>query len=165
MVDGDRLGPEEIRDLPDRSQVARERALEALSLMRERGVSATAAADQVGIALETLKKYAGQALRKTESGAWKAKPRDRITRFMKFPTPKGLTLLDVHDSRTASEIGRYWEAVRKYLRTGDEKVLWPFEGRTIEVQGEFHDFLTDPFLLKRFARAGEISFPTIYGLT
>lgn len=68
MARGTRLTPEEIEELPEPSRTARERALEALSLMRDEGLSATAAADRAGTTLKTVKKYAGRGLEKTESG-------------------------------------------------------------------------------------------------
>lgn len=159
-----RLTLEEIRRLPKRSQEARDRALEALALMRERGLSATAAAKRTGTTLETVKKYAGRGLEKEASGAWEPTPWDRIIRPMKVAKPKGVTSLPIRDSRTASKIGRYWQAVLTYLETGREDVLEPFEGFTFQVDGETHDLVTDRRTLKRLDGAGEISFEHIYGL-
>lgn len=160
-----RLTPEEIENLPIRSQLARDRALEALNLMRSEGLSATAASKRVGTTLKTVKKYAGRGLEKDESGEWDPKPWDRIIRPMKFPTPTGLMQLDVRDSRSASKLARYWADVREFVLTGNEKLLVPYRSETIQVRGDKHHFVTDPDVLKRLAKAGEISFSDIYDIT
>lgn len=159
-----RLHLDEIRDLPNPSKAARERALEALNLMRARGLSLTAAAYRVGTTRETMLKYAGRALEKNEAGEWVPKPWDRIIRPMRFPTPTGVRLLAVRDSRSASKIARYWAAVREFLLTGNEELLRPFRAETVQVEGEEHSFVTDPDTLMTLATAGEVRFEDLYGL-
>jgi hypothetical protein len=58
----------------------------------------------------------------------------------------------------ASDIGSYWNAVRRYTRTGDTSELWPFEGVFI---GDF-EFETDPDEIDVLALEGELEFEDIY---
>lgn len=157
-----RLDADAIRDLPDRSRAARDRALEVLTLMRQNGLSLTAAKDRVGTTRKTVLKYAGRALEKTESGEWSAKPWDRIIRLMRFPTPKGSRILAVRDSRSASKIARYWSAVDAFLKTGNPDGLKPFRNETVQVEGVEHPFITEPLLIERLGRAGEVRFEHLY---
>lgn len=160
-----RLYEEDILDLPERSRRARRKAITVINLMRKQGISLSAASDQVRTTRKTVLKYAGRALEKGESGEWKAKPWDRIIRPVKFPTPKGVKTLAVRDSRSADKVARYWAAVRKYRATGDEDLLDPFRGESVQVRGEKHTFITDPDILKRQARAGVVTFEHLYDST
>lgn len=162
MPTNKRLTPSEIEALPTRAREARQRALEALNRMRKEGLSASATADRAGTTLDTVKKYAGHALRQTEDGRWEANPWDRIIRLMKFPTPAGTKALDVRDSRSAEKIARYWAAVRDFLQTGSREALEPFHGETVQVRGTEHAFVTNASVLKRLGRAGEVRFEHIY---
>lgn len=160
-----RLDKEDIRALPDRSRRARLRALTVLNLMRDEGLSLTAAADRVGTTRKTVLKYTGRALEKDDAGEWEPRPWDRIIRLVKFPTPKGPITLAVRDSRSADKVARYWDAVGKFLETGNEKLLKPFRGEIVQVRGEQHEFVTDPDILKRQGRAGVVTFEHLYEST
>lgn len=157
-----RLTAEEIRDLPERSFRARRKALRALDLMRDKGISLTEAVSRVRTSRRTMLKYAEGGLRKTESGQWEPKPWDRIRRLMELPRPGGTEEIAIQDSRTASKVGRYQTAVKKFARTGDDTALEEFEGETFQVNGEEHEFLTDRDTLERLGFAGELSNEDIY---
>lgn len=143
-------------------QDARDRALEALALMRREGSSLTKAAKAAGTTADTLKKYARSALRRTKAGAWKATKWDRLAREMRFPTPSGPIELEIKDSRSASVLGSYWAAVDRYLKTGDSDVLHPFRGRAIRAGGVARVLVTDTRTLRRLAGAGVVEFEDIY---
>ena len=139
----------------------RTRALHAASLAR-RGLSLTKAARRAKTTIATVKRYAGTTIEKTTTGRYSAKRFDRMKRPMKVPTEWGTIVLDVRDSRKASELARYWNEVHNYLRTGIDTRLRRFSGKGITVVGEFYEYLTDLRELDRQARAGEIQFTDIY---
>lgn len=156
---------EELEALPEESRAARDRALEALHLIRHEGLSLTQATDQVGTTRRTMLKYAHWALEKDDSGEWKATPWDRIPRRMRFPTPSGQIVLFVKDSRSAEKVGRYANAVKQFLQTGDASGLKEFRNEVIQVNGKEHEFVTSTRVLRRLARAGEVRFEDLYPTT
>lgn len=157
-----RLTAGDIRQLPEKSVKARRRALRALDLMRDRGISLTEAVDRANTSRRTMLKYAGRGLEKNESGEWDPKPWDRIVRLMDLPRPGGQERIPIQDSRTASKVGRYKTAVKKFARTDDDSALEEFENVTFQVNGETEGFLTDRDTLKRLGFAGELSNENIY---
>lgn len=89
-----------------------------------------------------------------------------MRRKLKVPTSKGLRGISVRDSRQASQIGRYWNAVARYLRTGDTSALRKFRGKHIvDATGARVLLLTDLDELDRLGNAGVLSFETIYTRT
>lgn len=146
------------------SQLARQRALDALRQMREEGKSLTQAAWAAQTTPRTVHKYVAPALRKTPVGRYVPTRSDRLTRQLRFLTPDGVISLNVRGSRTASETARYWTAVDRYLRTGLTDALEEFKGRTIRIGKAAHPFVTDPGTLDRLANAGQVSFEDLYVL-
>jgi DNA-binding CsgD family transcriptional regulator len=144
--------------------IARERALEAVHLMRTYGYSLTRAARAAGTTVRTVRKYLPRALRKMESGRYRATPSDRYTRRMFFDTEGGRLAISVRGSRAASRIARHVAAVDRYLRTGSTEALQEFEGQTVKAGRVTYPFITDPVLLDRLAHAGEFSFESVYAL-
>ena len=140
---------------------ARTRALRAVSRTR-RGVSLSRAVRLEKTTIANAKHYAGTTIEKSATGRYSAKRFDRMKRPMRFPTEWGTVVLDVRDSRKASELARYWNEVHNYLRTGIDAGLRRFRGKGITVDGEFYEYLTDLSALDRQARAGEIQFEDIY---
>lgn len=90
-----------------------------------------------------------------------------LVRPMLVPTVDGLMTLDVRDSRTASRIGAYHNAVKIYLDTGNDRALRRFSGRRggVTVGKRFYPFITDTSILDRLADAGELGFDDLYGAT
>lgn len=143
---------------------ARQRALDAVRLMRTRGLSLHRAAADAGTTVNAVKRHAGSALDRTASGRYRATAYDRMVRPMLVPTPTGPVVLDVRDSRTASKLGAYWVAVGHYLETGDDRPLRTFRGKGITVNKRFYPFITDRTVIVRQADAGVITFDSIYVL-
>jgi hypothetical protein len=81
---------------------------------------------------------------------------------MRVLTDRGLVVLDVRSSRTASKVATFWNAVDTYLRTGDRRALAPYEGRSFLAEGHRMPFITDPRLLDRLAHAGQVTFEDLY---
>lgn len=157
-----RTAPNEIPALVE-SQLARERALDALSRMRREGRSLTRAAREAETTPRTVRKYVGRALTERR-GHPVAKPFDRLVRRMRFLTPRGNIDLTVRNSRTASRIAEHRAAVNHYLTTGDASWLRPFRGKSVRAEKVGRPFLTDPKTLSRLADAGEVAFEDLYAL-
>ena len=140
---------------------ARRRALDALARMRRDRVSLSRAAQLAETTPNAVLRYARRALRKVH-GHYAPTASDRLYRPMRFLTPRGQITLEVTNSHTASRIARYFEAVDHYLKTGDTKALRPFRRKHIRVGKVAYPFLTDPHVLDRLARAGEVTFEDLY---
>ena len=130
--------------------------------MRREGLSLGRAAREAGTTAAAVKRHAGPALAKTAGGRYRATATDRLTRPMLVPTPAGPVALDVRDSRSASRLGAYWAAVRRYLDTGDTSGLRTFRGKGIRLNKRFHPFVTDTDQLDPLADAGELAFDDLY---
>lgn len=154
--DLDRLRPSE--------REARGKVLKALSLMRNDSLSVGRAAREVGTTPNAIRRYAGTALEKDARGRYTAKHFDRLARSMTFYTDRGRITLDVRDSRCASRIGKYMNAVDHYLTTGDECPLRAFRGQSVRVDKLTYPFITDIGVLDTLAGAGELRFDSLYRL-
>lgn len=143
-----------------RAARAERRAVEALRLMRE-GKSLTAAARTAKTDPRTLKKYGAEAIRQ-EDLFYAPTPTDRLRRRMRVLTPKGLKIVDVWSSKTASRVAQHMAAFHHYLKTNDSSRLAPFRGVRFRVRGEVLTFVTDLRTLERLAHAGEVSFEDLY---
>ncbi|MBA2469158.1 MAG: hypothetical protein H0V37_07105 [Chloroflexia bacterium] len=154
--------PAAIRQLRPAERRARDRALDALQMMRREGLSLTRAAKRAGTTPNAVRRHAGRALEQTGSGGYRAKSYDRMVREMRFLTREGVIVLPVRDSRSASKIAHYMGAVDHYLRTGDDARLRRFRGKGVWVDKRFRPFITDLDLLDRLANAGEVSFEELY---
>jgi len=161
-----RSGADASRLRPDEQQ-ARRRALDAVSLMRKDGLSLGQAARAAGTTVNAVKRHAGPVLKRDDWGRYTAKASDRLVRPMLVPTLDGLMTLDVRDSRTASKIAAYHNAVKRYLDTGDDRALRRFAGRRggVTVAKRFYPFITDTAILDRLADAGELAFDDLYDAT
>ncbi len=146
------------------SQLAQQRAFDALRRMREEGQSLTRAARETQTTPRTMRKYVGPALSKDPTGRYSARRKDRLKRSLRFLTPQGVIALDVQGSRVASQIARYWAAVDRYLRTGLTDEVSEFRAKTIRVGKLSYPFVTDPRTLGRLANAGQVSFEDLYVL-
>ncbi len=159
------------KDLDALSEVEREKrsdAIEVLSLMRREGLGLRPAlrrfkAENPGSRLgeRSALKYIRPALHKAK-GRWTTKSSDRLLRIMLVPTKRGVVEIEIRDSRTASSLGAYWNAVRRFLETGDTSGLRPFRGKFITVGKLAYPFVTDPRSLSRLAEGGEFELDSIY---
>jgi hypothetical protein len=103
------------------------------------------------------------ALRKLRNGRWAAKKYDRLLRILPLPSRKGLIEVATRDSRQATIVGKYWNAVDLYRDTGDASALEQFQGEHVtDAKGNPVPLLTDLHELDRLGSAGVLSFETIY---
>jgi hypothetical protein len=112
----------------------------------------------------TVRRLGKTALRKLRNGRWAAKGTDRLLRVLPRPTSEGLVEVALSDSRQATVLGKYWNAVDLYRNTGDASRIQEFEGEyIIDAAGNHVPLLTDLRTLDRLGSAGVLSFETLYG--
>jgi hypothetical protein len=142
------------------------RALHVLVRMRgDKKESLSAAARAVGTTPDAVRRYAGSALTRGASGRYEAKASDRLYRKMKFLDANGTRAVEPANSREASKLGRYWDALEHYLRTGDDHQLRRFRRQLLRTRDKTSlPFLTDLDTINYLARAGELSFEDLYEL-
>lgn len=144
-------------------QLATQRALDALYLMRSKGLSLTRAAQEAHADPRTVRKRVGTTVVQTPSGRYAARPGDRMVRQMHFLTPQGVIAGEVRGSRNASLVAKHAAAVDRFLGpAGDPRPLRAFRGKSVRVDGVWMPFLTDLRLLKRLEAAGEVAFEELY---
>jgi uncharacterized protein YaaR (DUF327 family) len=149
------------KSLSPREKLSREKSLEVLSDMRRNNKSLTKASRDKGISIKTVRDSIG-AFKKVGS-RWIPKAYDRISRVMVINENGQMTSIEINDSRTASKIGRYHNAVKKYLETGDSTELKKFEGMKIkDAQGNTHTFETDTKAINEIAEG--IEEPEFYDI-
>ncbi|MDP9366682.1 MAG: hypothetical protein M3Q03_00155 [Chloroflexota bacterium] len=152
----------DVARLSPAEQAARRRALDALSRMRNDGLSLSHAAREAGTTVAAVQRHAGSALAKTARGRYRAKPSDRLVRSLPVPTRNGPITLEIRDSRAASLLGRYWSAVGRYLETGDDRALRRLRGKGITINKRFYPLITDLDVLDQLADGRELSFANLY---
>ena len=131
--------------------------------MRKEGTSLRVASRGAKVSPKTVLKTASSALRKNQSGRYKAKTNDRLIRTLMIPTPKGPQEINIRGLRAASLLGRYWIAVHKYYETGDKSVQ-KFSGEFVTAtDGVKYPLLTDLDVLNRLGSAGVLTFESLYG--
>jgi hypothetical protein len=140
-----------------------ERVIEAISKMRSGKVSLTQAARESRVSPRTVTKWGKSALRKGKSGKYVVKKNDNLLRILSIPTPEGPRSIALRGSKQASLLGEYWNAVHRYLQTGDTSRLKEFRGEHITNADGFDvPLLVDPEVLNRLGSAGVLSFESLY---
>jgi len=136
-----------------------------ISKMRANRVSLTQASIEIGIDPHTVTRLGKSALRKRKNGQYTAKRSDKLLRILAIPTSDGLHEIVTRDSRQASQLGKYWSALAKYLQTGDVSKLEKFSRRRkaiTDADGKKIRLLFDFAKLDELASAGVLSFESIY---
>ncbi len=147
----------------EREAQARERALATLALMRREKLALKAAAKAEHTSPRTVRRYVGSTLRQKGPGErYRPTTHDRIPRALHIVTPKRTLPITVRDSRTASRIGEYMNAVRLYVSSDDSSALARFRGKSFQAGGKTYRFVTDPAKLDRLADAGDLAIEGLY---
>ena len=150
----------------ERSQDTWNRVVHVVSRMRSDGLSLNKAAKEAGVSPRTVINWSGRALKKAPNGRYSAAKRDSLLRVVQVPTPKGSIDVALRDSRHASILGQYWDAVQKYLRTGDASGIEKFRRkRILDASGAEVPLITDLKELNRLGSAGVLSFESLYART
>ncbi len=143
-----------------------DRVIEAISKMRNSKVSLTQAAREARVSPRTVTKWGKAALRKNNSGKYVVKKNDNLLRVLSIPTTEGTQPIAVRGSKQASLLGEYWNAVHRYLQTGDISKFKGFRGQKIkDANGVDVPLLVDPAALNRLGSAGVLSFESLYART
>lgn len=145
----------ELQALRPAAREARRRAFQALAEARRTGEPIHKVARDYRVSLASLKRYLGPALEK-RGGVWVAKAQDRLYRALTTITTDGVVRLETYSSKTATLIGRYNNAVRRFLATNNPDVLKPFRGKTFQVGKRRYRFETNPDKLKALAESGAL---------
>jgi hypothetical protein len=136
------------------------RVLRALGLMR-RGISASVAAREEKMKLNTFRRRAGKYLHRAGPGKpWKARSQDQLAASMTVLTIRGPITVVVHSSRERKLFGQYNLALRMF-RAGEDgaaAALKAFEGKTVGGQA----LITDAEMLINLEEAGQLDFDTLY---
>ena len=149
--------------LPRRTQEILLALPEAVSLMRSKDLSASAAARATGISRNTLIHRGRSALKKLDNGRYAAKRNDHLFRPVTVVSHEGPVEVATSDSREASIAGKHSSAVERYIYTGDDSALRRLPRKyIIDAQGNRVPLLTDPDELDRLGSAGELSFESLY---
>jgi hypothetical protein len=143
--------------LSPKERLARRRALEVVSEARRGKGSLSKLARARGMSLKTVRRASG-AFRK-EGGRWVATRSDSVERWLKSYENGSRVEVLVRDSRTASLLSRYSNAVAHYLETGDPTELAEFKGKTYrDANGTVHTFETDPAAIRGAVERSESDF-------
>jgi hypothetical protein len=133
-----------------------QRTLDALSGMR-RGQSLTAAAREAGTTPRTVRRYAGATVKRSCSRY--VVGRDRMYRPMRILTNTGPETVGV-SRRESKTVGRYWNAIGRYLRNGDTSELDRFRGASVGG----YELEADLDAIDELAAHGELDFEDVYEL-
>ena len=101
---------------------------------------------------------------KKVNGRWTAKKYDHTSRSMIISENGKMHSITISDSRHAKTIGRYHNAVKFYLDTGDKTKLKKFSKRKIkDSDGIIHTFETNPKKVEEInEKIEEIEFFEVY---
>jgi len=149
--------------LKDTEQERWNRVVHVIAKMRSEGTSLTKTAREFGLDPRMVKARAGSVLRKTKSGRYVARPRDKLLRVLVIPGPQGQREIVVKDSAVASKIAEYSDAVQKYLRTGNSSAIKKFRHmKLLDETGKRIKLVTDLTKLQELGSAGVLSFESLY---
>jgi len=151
--------------MPDEQREQFNRVTHVIQKMRREEMSLTRAAEGFGLDRRKVIRLGGSAIRKGKNGRYAAKSYDRLLRVMVIPSlePGGRTEVAVRDSRTASKLAVYFDAIHKYQATGDRSGLKKFKDlKLLDANGQQIPLLTDPVELRKLGSAGVLSFESLY---
>ncbi|MDH3313356.1 MAG: hypothetical protein OEM28_09470 [Nitrosopumilus sp.] len=132
------------RKLSPRQKMLREKSLAVIGELRNtKSKTLPQAASDNGITAKNVIKHTNGF--KKVNGKPVVKKWDRIKRIMRINTNKKEKSVEIKDSRTASVVGRYHNAVKQFLNTGDKSKLSKFRNKKIkDSKGKLHKLETNP---------------------
>jgi len=148
---------------PKRQQDSLLNTARVLTAMRTEKVSLSVASAEHRISPATVKRHAGSNLRKTSKGTYKARASDSMLRILVLPQDGKMAEVATRDSRSATIVAEYSNAMHQFLSTGDTDELMKYEGMfIIDAQGNRVALLTDLTELERLGSAGVLSYQSLY---
>ena len=154
------------KKLSPRQKLLREKSLAVLSEMRNsKTKTLPQAANDNGITIKNVIRHTN-AIKKT-NGRLVVKRWDRIPRVMRINTEGKEKSIEIKDSRTASVVGRYHNAVKQFLNTGDKTKLQKFRNKKVkDSKGKLHKLETDPQkIIQINERIEEPEFYEVYNVS
>lgn len=132
-------------------------AVDEIRAMRADGLSVREIGRRTGLGKSTVHdvltgKYGVSATRAVVVG-------ERVARYdgMLVVADGGVRVVDPATRRNRSLVGRQWRAIDAWRRTGDDRVLAPFRGKSIRLRGGQRLRLeTDPSVLRELDDAGQL---------
>jgi hypothetical protein len=136
----------------------------ALRLMR-RGSSLRDAAAQYRIGQERLRAYLKENIETSRAeGKWIIVDRRVRERFPVYSNGAVVTPLMSYEQ--TSEAGRYMQAVKQFLRTGDATFVKPYAGKGVrDINGRFYPFELDANTLYELDHRDEAVIPEQYRIS
>ena len=150
--------------LDRKEQLDYKNSLDVLKQMRREGLDLDTAAKLEHMPVDDVRTRLAPYLVERD-GKFYASDKDRLIRQMVMLTEDGPTPIYVKDSRSASLIGQYWNAVHSYLQTGDDRLLQHFKGKSITADGKVYPFIVDTAVLDALDEQGALDFDDIYTLS
>ncbi|MFY9301275.1 MAG: hypothetical protein WAO91_08820 [Candidatus Nitrosotenuis sp.] len=149
-------------ELTPKQKALRERSLAVLVEAKRTRKSAAKIAKDHGIPFRTVLSHTN-AFKKV-NGRWAPKRFDKVSRSMLISENGKLQSVLMSDSRHARTIGKYHNAVKQYLNTGDKTKLNQFSKKQIrDSSGKLHSFETNPKLVLEInEKIEEIEFFKVY---
>ena len=117
-------------NLSPRQKLLREKSLSVLSDARRSKQSLSKLAKKHDVSTKTVLNNTNSFRKRRRR--WNAKRFDKIPRVMKINENGKEISIQINDSRTAALIGRYHNAVKKFLSTGDKKAFRRFRKKKIK---------------------------------
>ena len=151
------------KKLSPRQKLLREKSLTVLSELRNtKSKTISQAANDNNITVKNVIKHTNGF--KKVNGKPVVKRWDRIKRVMRVNTGGNEKSLEIRDSRTASVVGRYHNAVKQFLNTGDKTKLKQFRNKKVrDSKGKLHKLETNPDEIIRInQRIEEPEFYEVY---
>ncbi|MGA3354792.1 MAG: hypothetical protein ABSD85_16665 [Acidimicrobiales bacterium] len=122
--------------LSPRDRASRQRAVEAVALMRKEGLRASLAARRAGTTTDAMMRWTGDRLERTSSGRLVLRPHDQGVRIMPVVAEEGtFRAVGVAGGDDAAVVAGHLDAIAVAL-TGDPIALDPFRGVVLLVQLE-----------------------------
>ena len=132
--------------------------------MMRRGSSLRDASNHYRMSQERLRAYLKETTRATrENGRWKIVDH----RLRQFPFySNGAVVTPWMSIQETSEVGRYMQAVKQFLRTGDTGFIEPFTGKGArDVNSRFYPFELDENTLYELDHRDEAVIPEQYRIS
>ena len=154
------------KKLSPRQKLLREKSLAVLSEMRNsKTKTLPQAANDNDITVKNVIKHTNGF--KKVNGKLVVKRWDGIKRVMRINTEGKEKSIEIKDSRTASVVGRYHNAVKQFLNTGDKTKLQKFRNKKVkDSKGKLHKLETDPQkIIQINERIEEPEFYEVYNVS
>jgi len=149
------------RKKPYKSSKEANPALERALTRMKNGETQRSAAASESVTVEQLRRYVKENTRaKLRGRKWIILDRRPINMLI---ASRGILIAIAVPYRSKSLVGKYWNAVNKFLVTNNISHLRPFRDVGVrDANGKRHVFETDPNILRRLDSVGELSFHTLY---